>query len=181
MTKELKDNILKIIRPLADLKAEAELREEEFEKVGLPAEYDPKTGEGGYVSSAQWEYDRAKWKYKTNLRFIFQEAVKALFRMTYGLESVGWYQHSSHYDDSCYFDCTFSRFGRAVNPAAGFTGYRTSCRGTKEQRETVDWFFEQFREEDFLLLFGDHVLVTVTPEGATIKPYDDGESLQYAQ
>jgi hypothetical protein len=105
----------------------------------------------------------------------FREAASQLFADNAELKSFGWKQYTVYWNDGdeTYFSA------RTDYPDINCLDGNEIWDGDEETkaivplRDKVRGFLGVFTDDDFEILFGDHVSVTVTRDGVTVEEYTD--------
>jgi hypothetical protein len=116
---------------------------------------------------------------------LFRQMSQTLFEENPNLGKFGWKQYTPYYNDGD--ECVFSAYSdypiiKLISDTHADDGYRDDFDEeqwfTEEETtpEAIAWknvkkFLEQFSDEDFKLLFGDHVEVVVTRDGVEVNEY----------
>ena len=116
------------------------------------------------------------------IRGVFSASIKELFVKHPWLKSIQWTQYTPYFNDgdTCEFSSNaagdYCDFG--LNDENAWGDYdgddAESARPSNydEIRKDVRSFLGVFEDADYFALFGDHAVVTVTSEGATVEQYD---------
>jgi hypothetical protein len=100
----------------------------------------------------------------------FDEVSKSLFDEFPPLESFSWTQYAPYFNDGD--ECVFSA-NTDYPTVNGVEVYPHSKDIAPHERAVCD-FLAAFADDDLKTLFGDHVEVTVTRDGATADEYNHG-------
>ena len=121
-------------------------------------------------------------------RETFALEAQALFEQNPQLRAFGWQQYTPYFNDgdTCEFganvDYPFVTLliddeGKEERFTDTLWGKRAAAEPdlaarVESAQRTVKDFLRAFDEEDYLSMFGDHVQVTITREGATAEHYE---------
>lgn len=103
---------------------------------------------------------------------IFTEAAKQLFNKWPQLKSFSWSQYTPYFNDgdTCVF--SINHFEPEINGVDYFDSEASGMTNFEEVRDEVSDLLQQFDDNDFLAMFGDHAKVTVTVDGIEIEGID---------
>lgn len=108
---------------------------------------------------------------------LFEQGSKQLFNDHSDLKAFSWSQYTPYFNDGepCEFGSNHRYFAIAGqgNDLEDFGPYEERDWDISDSTyKAVDSFLGQFNDDDMYNLFGDHVKVTVTKDGATVDEYD---------
>ena len=107
---------------------------------------------------------------------VFYEGAKQAFNKHPELKAYRWTQYTPYFNDgdACVFnshheypELEFNGDGKVGDFKDGY-----DSKEHKEVYEAVHTFLQQFEDDDFEAMFGDHVQVTVTADGVKVDEYD---------
>lgn len=116
---------------------------------------------------------------------VFNESIKELFAKHPKLESFSWTQYTPYFNDGD--ECTFSaqtdslkvQFGGEEFDDIGTWTFKPpvsnevlKAEGLSEACKDMAELMSVLEDEDCKVMWGDHVEVTVTKDGATAEEYD---------
>lgn len=113
---------------------------------------------------------------KEKARGAFEKGIKIVFDHFPTLNQIRWTQYTPYFNDG--EECTFrsNHSDCSLNEDEDYGEYYKDegfPEGiTKEIKDTVREFLRLFDENDYEIMFGNHVAVTITPKGISIEDYD---------
>lgn len=123
------------------------------------------------MTRAKQKMAEVKAEYLDEIKASYFELVKDLFEKYPVIETISWQQYTQYFNDGeeCSFNAHIDDF--VVNDE-----YKYKSDMTSQEREmyiTIEEYLNNFSEEDYKEMFGDHVSVTLTKSEIIISRYDD--------
>lgn len=133
--------------------------------------------------------NKAREEANAIIKEAFSEMAKVVFDNNPELKGFRWTQYTPYFNDGD--ACTFSAgtdYYDILHPADESNGgyeddewindpswwgeYENLQSPLRKADTEIREFFKTFSDDDFLEMFGDHVQVTVTPEGVEVEDHD---------
>jgi hypothetical protein len=119
-------------------------------------------------------------KRQSLLKDVFSEKSQIVFAANPGLESFTWKQYTPYFNDgdACHFRVHKEEINLVLNGEEAEEVYFSSYSKNKENNplypiwQDIQSIFEGYEPSDLEEMFGDHVKVTVTPNGAETQEYN---------
>lgn len=115
---------------------------------------------------------------ETAAKDFFKTASKTLFDENPKLESFGWSQYTPYFNDgdTCEFSANTDYEAVSVNGMSQWGEEwpedEKEAKEIEKLSKVVSKFLNQFEDDDFEKMFGDHVEVTVTRKGVKTEGHD---------